>query len=55
MEMGLISPGGEKLLDILELGQEHIYHLKVRLLPRRCLPFHRSFMSQRNRQLQYRW
>ena len=56
IDVGLSVMSVKKSSKCIDLDtEEHIYHLKVRLLPRRCLPFHRSFMSQRTRQLQYRW
>ena len=56
IEVGLSVMSVKKSSKCIDLDtEEHIYHLKVRLLPSCCLPLHRSFMLQRNCQLQYHW
>lgn len=56
IDVGLSVMSVKKSSKCIDLDtEEHIYHLKVRLLPRCCLPLHRSFMLQRNCQLQHHW
>ncbi|XP_023387300.1 oxysterol-binding protein-related protein 3 [Pteropus vampyrus] len=54
IDVGLSVMSVKKSSKCIDLDtEEHIYHLKVRLAPRCCLPLQSSFTSRRDHQLHY--